>query len=122
MTNQKFLPRARLHTKDAIDNVFSKGQKLSRSSIAIFFCQNNLGHARLAVIVPKKSVKYATQRNVFKRVVRESFRLQQQFLPHIDVIAFVYATAKNFTKQEIRLCLDKQWQELSRRLGGFSPK
>lgn len=49
--------------------------------------------ARLGIVVAKKNVKLAVERNRIKRLVRETFRLQQQHLNGLDVVVVI---KKNF--------------------------
>jgi ribonuclease P protein component len=48
---------------------------------------NGLDYARLGLIIPKKIVSTAVGRNRVKRLLRESFRLQQASLAGLDVVA-----------------------------------
>lgn len=49
--------------------------------------------ARLGIVVAKRYVKLAVARNKLKRLIRESFRQQQQVLSGLDVVVIV---KKNF--------------------------
>lgn len=49
--------------------------------------------ARLGIVVAKRNVKLAVERNKLKRLVRESFRMQQQNLNGLDVVVVI---KKNF--------------------------
>ena len=46
--------------------------------------------SRILVSVPKRSFKRAVRRNLLKRRIRESYRLQKELLPVAVDIAFVY--------------------------------
>jgi ribonuclease P protein component len=48
-------------------------------------------HARLGLIVGKKSVARASSRNRIKRVVRERFRQAQDRLPAVDLVVRIVA-------------------------------
>lgn len=48
---------------------------------------NGLAHARLGLIVSRRVVPLATQRNRYKRLMREAFRLRQWELGSLDVVA-----------------------------------
>ncbi len=50
-------------------------------------------NARLGIVVGKRNVKLAVERNKLKRLVRESFRIQQQFLGGLDIVVVI---KKNF--------------------------
>lgn len=58
---------------------------------------NQLGYARLAVIVGKKTASRAVARNYIKRVVREAFRLLQQELGGVD---YVVRAHKSFSRSD----------------------
>lgn len=47
---------------------------------------NELGHARLGLVVGKKVAKRANRRNYIKRTVREWFRLNQHRLDGVDYV------------------------------------
>lgn len=44
------------------------------------------GGARLGVVIAKKLAQRAVQRNLLKRVARETFRLARHELPHYDLV------------------------------------
>ena len=46
-------------------------------------------HARLGLIVGKKAVAKASERNRIKRVIRERFRKAQNELPAVDLVVRV---------------------------------
>ncbi len=45
--------------------------------------------ARLGIVVAKKNVRLAVARNRLKRIVRESFRQQQDSLQGLDVVVII---------------------------------
>ena len=57
----------------------------------IFFCQNGLAYPRLGLVVPKKILSRAVDRNRIRRILREAFRLSQTSLAGLDVIIRVKA-------------------------------
>jgi len=80
-------PRAmRLLKTDEFSSVFS----LRRSSGDVFFqmlvAPNGLPHARLGLVVGKKTDKRAVARNYIKRLTRETFRLNATRLAGLDVV------------------------------------
>lgn len=56
---------------------------------------NGLGHARLGLVVGKKTAKRAHERNYMKRVIREWFRTCKETLPPHD---FVVRVRKPFNR------------------------
>lgn len=58
---------------------------------------------RILVSVPKKNFKRAVKRNLLKRRIRESYRLQKQLLPSCGGadIMFVYSSKEVLSSEEI---------------------
>lgn len=84
----------RLNKPDDFKRLFQRGARLKSTHLISYHDLNALSNARLGVIVPKKVVKSSVQRHQLKRIVRESFRLNQYFLNHHDVvILFIKARA-----------------------------
>lgn len=102
----------RLTTDIQFKQVFRKALKIPTKMFAVFYCPNGLTYPRLGVIVPKKCIKKANNRNHFKRMVRESFRLRQYELGATDVVFLAYKDAKNMVKKNLCQYLEKQWKEL----------
>ena len=50
---------------------------------------NQADHSRLGLIVGKKKISHAADRNRVKRRMRESFRMRQNDLPQLDIIALI---------------------------------
>lgn len=67
--------------------------------------------ARLGLVVGKKAVSRAHERNRLKRMVRDRFRRERPNLPSLDIVVRVVATA---TDQEVRTALDDLFAELEK--------
>lgn len=59
---------------------------------------NELGTARLGVVVAKKLAKRANVRNLVKRIVREQFRKRRAALPACDLVIRLHAPVKTATR------------------------
>ena len=67
---------------------------------------------RIGLIVGKKTNKRAVVRNQIKRLVRESFRLKQHDLSHLDIVVLAKKGLKTIDKAEFNHNLDRQWGKL----------
>ena len=70
---------------------------------------------RLGLIIAKKNVRKATQRNRIKRLVRESFRSQLHNLPSIDAIVLARKGADSLTNAEITSVINGLWKRVKKR-------
>ena len=52
----------------------------------LHYRRNDVGTARLGLVIPKRNVRMAVLRNRFKRLAREVFRGQRQSLPTFDLV------------------------------------
>lgn len=60
--------------------------RASHSLFLILARPNGLPHPRLGLVVAKKHLNLAVERNRIKRLVREHFRMQQEALSGVDMI------------------------------------
>jgi ribonuclease P protein component len=80
--------------------------------------------ARLGLVVSKKHLKRAVDRNRFKRVVRESFRHHQEQLKGLDIVVLARNGAiravhgeTDAGQMEIQIILEKAWRYIQRKRG-----
>ncbi|HCQ9970282.1 TPA: ribonuclease P protein component [Acinetobacter baumannii] len=72
-------------------------------------------NSRLGIVVAKKKVRRAHERNRIKRLARESFRLHQpNFGSDIDVVVMPKVGIETITNAELYQQLDFAWQKLQR--------
>ncbi len=86
------LPKAeKLCGKAAVEAVFTKGKTGLCGCLRYrWIRREDEGPSRILVSVPKRSFKRAVKRNLLKRRIRESYRLQKDLLgPGVDIL-FVY--------------------------------
>ena len=90
MSNFNFEKNKRLLSAQSFQSVFENTDfKISNSNFLLLAHQNKLKHARLGMIVAKKHIRLSVCRNRIKRVIRSSFRLNQQNLAALDIIFLV---------------------------------
>ena len=75
---------------------------------------NTLTHARLGIIVAKKNVKKATQRNWVKRQCREYFRVNQHKVGHFDIVILVRKGIADLSHEELVQRLSVVWKKLAK--------
>ena len=100
--------KEKLKSKTTIDLLFSEGKSVSKFPLRVVYVENKEPNAELmkmGVSVSKKYFKKAVDRNYFKRVLRETYRLNKHLL--IDnlekpyAFMFFYQTKERLSYQEI---------------------
>ena len=85
------LPKSeRLCGKTAIAGLMDHGKGGTAGCLRYKFLPREETPSRILVSVPKRSFKRAVKRNILKRRMRESYRLQKQLLPAPVDVMFVY--------------------------------
>jgi len=118
MISYKFERDSRLLTPGHFQSVFSKPVRFGSSHITILITPNLDENNRLGLAIAKKRVKLAVQRNRIKRQIRESFRLNQHNLPHIDMVVMVKSGTDKLENTEINRQLEKIWRKVIQRFNG----
>ena len=71
-------------------------------------------NSRLGIVVAKKKVRRAHERNRVKRLARESFRLHRQQLDDLDIVVMPKVGIDTISNAELHLQLQNAWQKLQR--------
>ena len=82
----------------------------------ILATDNQFGQSRLGVIIAKKNIRLAVNRNRIKRLLRESFRHQTQFPISVDLVVMARSGINELSNTELRQLLERQWQRLRKKL------
>lgn len=69
--------------KKEVERLFKKGQFKKGANFTIKYLKNRAGHFRVAIVIPKKVIAKATDRNRLKRKIAET--LNEQQLGAIDI-------------------------------------
>ena len=123
VTNQvtyEFNRESRLLTPGQFQAVFSAPIRFGSRHFTLLVTHNNyndiiLGKPRLGLAIAKKRVKLAVQRNRIKRQIRESFRLNQHNLPHIDIVVMVKSGIDQLDNNAVNQELEKIWRKIIQR-------
>ncbi|WP_445114497.1 ribonuclease P protein component [Acinetobacter sp. WZC-1] len=71
-------------------------------------------NSRLGIIVARKKVRRAHERNRIKRLARESFRLNQHQLDLLDIVVMPKVGIEDISNAELHRQLQFAWQKLQR--------
>lgn len=94
--------------------VFKKAHRSSDRQLTILAAPNGLGYPRLGLAISKKHARRAVDRNRIKRMVRESFRLNQDILPAADFVVMAKPPTKTATGQQLLESLQHHWHRLKK--------
>jgi ribonuclease P protein component len=116
----EFNRESRLLTPGHFQSVFEKPIRFGSRHFTILITPTNLSddsikNNRLGLAIAKKRVKLAVQRNRIKRIIRESFRLNQHELPAIDMVVMVKSGIDQLENKEINQQLEKIWRKIIQR-------
>lgn len=98
----------KLKSRNTIDLMFKSGKSVSKYPLRLVFIKGNVHEGqqlKMGVSVSKKYFKKAVDRNYFKRVLRETYRLNKHLLienlqePHAFML--LYQSKDRLTYEEI---------------------
>ncbi len=101
----------RLLDAAAYERVFKKATRSRDKWFTVLCRENNNEAARLGLAISKKHCRAATTRNRIKRIVRESFRLNQAMLAGLDVIVINQSAARAGNNRQLSDSLHGHWQK-----------
>lgn len=109
------LPKSeRLSGLTRVTELFTHGKSGSCGCIRYrYLKRDDIAPSRIVVSVPKRSFKRAVKRNLLKRRLRESYRLQKDILgPGVDIL-FVYTSREVLSSGEIFADMTKVLQSVA---------
>lgn len=108
----RFPRSARLTHRKDFQRVFDHATKSGDACFTVLYTGNQQDHTRLGLVITKKGTKRAVDRNRIKRIVRESFRLNQHRLGMLDIVVLARNSTKERTNQQLFASLEKHWNRL----------
>ncbi|QIQ41080.1 MAG: ribonuclease P protein component [Buchnera aphidicola (Aphis urticata)] len=109
MLNYFFKKKSRLLKPINFKYVFKKHDIQKTFELIILGRPNLLGYPRLGINIPRKNIKYAYQRNIIKRLIRETFRVLQHKLASMDFIVIAKKNIIFLTNKNIVNILENLW-------------
>lgn len=109
--NFDFPPKLRLRKPAEFKSVFANPVKSSDQYFTLLAIKNNFDYSRLGLAIAKKNIKKAVDRNIVKRTIRESFRIQQG-LESMDIVVLARREAIDVPLETLRKSLEKHWLKL----------
>jgi ribonuclease P protein component len=90
ISRRRFPKRVRLLRSSEFERVFDARNSASDALIVLYGAANEAGHPRIGLTVSRR-VGGAVERNRWKRLLREAFRLSHAELPPLDFVCVVRA-------------------------------
>ena len=93
--------------------VFSNAQlKVSCHHFLVLANCNTRSSARLGLVIAKKNVTLAVQRNRIKRQLRNTFRYNKDLLNKLDVVVLARKDADKLNNEDLVDTINSLWQDL----------
>lgn len=93
--------------------VYAIGKRLGDEFFTINAQANGLTCARLGMSIAARILRRAVDRNRLRRLIRESFRVNQLCLPALDIVIGVRAGVQTADNARLRSALEQLWQKIS---------
>lgn len=108
--------RLRLLTGNEFKRVFDKADlKISDNNLLILARRSQSDHSRIGFVISKKNVRRAVNRNRVRRIIRESFRLNQHNLPPYDLVILARKGIGEIENEAIQRLISKSWNRLNKK-------
>ncbi|GAB5453041.1 MAG: ribonuclease P protein component [Halioglobus sp.] len=90
----------------------SPDARASHRNLLLLARANERNEHRLGLVIAKKHVRLAVDRNRIKRLAREFFRQQSHTAPGLDVVLLARGGIGELDNREVSSILQQQWQKL----------
>ncbi|WP_020679559.1 ribonuclease P protein component [Marinobacterium rhizophilum] len=123
MTGFEYPRQLRILTGEGFQKVFDKvSLKVPDQPILILASFNELDHPRIGFVISKKNVRRAVKRNRIRRIIRESFRLNQHQLPPVDLVILARKGLDELEPEEVHQLMKKCWSRLKHKAKKANPQ
>ena len=116
MVDQRFPKSCRLLDARDYARVFSKPDfRVSNKYFLILGCWTDIDSGRLGVIVAKKNIARANQRNRIKRLIREVFRMRKAEFPRTDLVVMARKELQFLENRECQTHIHELMNEIEQK-------
>ncbi len=106
----------RILTGGGFQKVFDNAAlKVPDQHLLILARPNGLDHPRIGFVISKKNVRLAVHRNRVRRIIRESFRLNQHKLPPVDIVVLARRGLGDLESEALHKLSAKCWSRLRKK-------
>ena len=113
MPGSSFGRGQRLLTPQHYRHVFEKPRRFSDRYFTLLARPNGIDIARLGLAIARKRVRRATDRNLLKRLARETFRRHQHELRGLDIVVLAQSASAGATRAELAQSLETSWRRVA---------
>ncbi len=115
--SQDFSKTRRLLNASDYSRVFDGTEaKTSNQYVLLLAKESTEPRHRLGLVVAKKNVRHAVQRNRVKRIAREMFRTREPTPPYMDVVLLARRGIDQLDNDQLSSILREQWRKLAQRV------
>jgi ribonuclease P protein component len=113
MTTRSFTRQHRLLSPRDFQRVMDKPLlRATQNGFLLLACENELDVARIGFVLSKRRVRLAVARNRIKRIIRESFRQQQDLLRGLDIVVMARDGLATLENPALHAAIERQFQHL----------
>jgi len=105
--------RLRLRRKSDFGAAYARGRRLNDGFFTVIATANEFGAPRLGLAVAVRAAGGAVARNRLRRIIRESFRLNQRSLPALDLVVSVRPKAREVPARTLHESLAALWRKIA---------
>jgi ribonuclease P protein component len=89
--------------------------KVSCQQLLVLATDSDTPFPRLGLVIAKKNIAKAVQRNRVKRILRESFRHNQSLLPTLDIVILARSGLGTLSNEQIKRKIERHWVDLAQK-------